>query len=347
MVTVLEMTPPHEPTSSGTILASLKRPRGLAVGDDGNHPDLGFTFGERVVTATFVFLPVLALVLAVVRLWGEGVTVLDLALASVFYLIVGYGITIGYHRMLSHRSFSPSRPLKITLAIAGSMAFEGGPTGWVADHRRHHVFSDRAGDPHSPHRYPSDKHARMRGLAHAHVGWLFNHTRSLPDRYARELLADRDIVMINRLFPLWCALSLGIPFGLGYLLGGGLLAAFTALLWAGGVRIFVQHHVTWSINSVCHMFGQRPFRTRDHSGNVAALAVASLGEGWHNGHHAMPRSARHGVLPHQWDPSARLIRWFELAGWATDVVWPIRAHVMASLGSRQRNGAPADAARRT
>jgi stearoyl-CoA desaturase (Delta-9 desaturase) len=294
-------------------------------------PDLGFNALDRSVTMAFVVLPAVALVLAVVRFWGNGVTVLDIAIASVLYVVVGYGITVGFHRMLTHRSFVPSRPLKIILAVAGSMAFEGGPLGWIAAHRRHHVFSDRAGDPHSPHRYPSGKHARLRGLAHAHVGWLFKQTRSSAQRYARDLLADRDIVMIDRLFPMWCVLSLAIPFSLGYLFGHGLTAALTALLWAGGVRVFVQHHVTWSINSICHTFGKRPFKTKDHSGNVAVLAVATLGESWHNGHHAIPRSARHGLLPHQWDPSARLILCFEQLGWATDVVWPDRQHVLAAL----------------
>jgi stearoyl-CoA desaturase (delta-9 desaturase) len=286
------------------------------------EPDLEFSLPESAVTAAFVLLPVVALGVAVMRFWGDGVSLRDVGIALGMYIAVGFGITVGYHRMLTHRSFRPSRALKILLTIAGSMAFEGGPTGWVADHRRHHVFSDRAGDPHSPHRYPGATHARARGLVHAHVGWLFNHTRTSHERYAHDLLTDRDIVRIDRLFPLWCALSLAIPFGLGYLLGHGLGPALTALLWAGGVRIFVQHHVTWSINSVCHTFGQRPFVTKDRSGNVATLAVASLGESWHNGHHAFPRSARHGLLPHQWDPSARLIRWFERLGWATDAVWP-------------------------
>jgi stearoyl-CoA desaturase (delta-9 desaturase) len=167
---------------------------------------------------------------------------------------------------------------------------------------------------------------------HAHVGWLFTHSRTSP-RYAKDIQADRDLRRIDALFPLWCVVSLAVPFAAGYLLGHGLAPALTALLWAGGVRIFVQHHVTWSINSLCHTIGRRPFATTDRSSNVAALAVASFGESWHNGHHALPRSARHGLLPDQRDSSAWLIACFERFGWATDVVWPSARQVQAALAT--------------
>jgi stearoyl-CoA desaturase (delta-9 desaturase) len=318
------LVPPPSPP------AELDAPT-IAAPDVDLAPEAAFSMLERGVTLAFVLLPAVAVVLAMVRVWGEGVSLRDIAIAVALYFVAGYGVTVGFHRMLTHRSFRPSRPLKVIMAISGSMAFEGGPIGWVADHRRHHIRSDRPGDPHSPHEYGEGKHTRLRGLAHAHVGWLFSHTPNKPQRDARDMLADRDIVWIDRLFPLWCVVSLAVPFGLGYLLGRGLAPALTALLWAGGVRIFVQHHVTWSINSICHTIGKRPMRTNDRSGNVAALAVASMGESWHNGHHALPRSARHGLLPHQWDSSARLISWFEHVGWATDVVWPTRKQILASL----------------
>lgn len=294
-------------------------------------PDRSFSRIERAITVLVVVAPLAALGIAVALFWGRGVSVRDLAIGAGMYVVVGYGVTVGYHRMLTHRSFKPTRPLKLFFAIAGSMAFEGGPISWVADHRRHHVFSDRAGDPHSPHRYGTSPRARLRGIAHAHVGWLFNHTRTSPDRYASELLRDRDLVIIDRLFPLWCVISLAVPFGLGYVLGHGIAAALTALLWAGGVRIFVLHHVTWSVNSLCHWIGNRPFETREQSTNLGVLAVASFGESWHNGHHALPRSARHGLLPHQWDLSAVLIRQCERLRWATDVVWPTPSQVAAAL----------------
>ncbi len=248
---------------------------------------------ERAITILIVAAPFAALVCAVFVFWGHGIHTRDALLALTLFLVVGHGVTVGYHRLLAHKAFVAVRPLKLALIGAGSMAFEGGPIGWVADHRRHHVFSDEEGDPHSPH----GTRAPLRGLWHAHIGWLFNHEPSSWTRHAKDLMADRDIVVMNALFPLWCVVSLAIPFALGWMLGGGIGAALTALLWAGGVRIFLVHHVTWSVNSLCHVYGRRPFVTTDLSTNVGALAVLTMGESWHNGHHAFPRSARHGVLP--------------------------------------------------
>ena len=273
------------------------------------------------MTGVIIVAPLVALVFAVVWWWGRGIGVRDLVIAAVFYVVVGHGVTVGFHRLLAHRSFTASRPLKIGLVIVGSMAFQGGPIGWVADHRRHHVFSDEIGDPHSPHMHDRGVLGQLRGLWHAHVGWLFTHSPTSWRRYAGDLLKDRDLVVLNRLFPLWCLASLALPFGLGWLLGG-VGGGLTALLWAGGVRICVLHHVTWSINSLCHTIGRRPFATGDKSTNLGVLALVTFGESWHNGHHAYPRSARHGVLRHQLDTSAMLIRGFERAGWAKDVHWP-------------------------
>jgi stearoyl-CoA desaturase (delta-9 desaturase) len=266
--------------------------------------------------------PLLALGFAIVRLWGNGVSARDLVLAAAFYLVSGFGVTVGFHRMLTHRSFKASAPLKVGLAIAGSLAIEGGLVGWVANHRRHHTFTDRDGDPHTPWIGGSGAGARLRGLFHAHVGWFFRPSTTDVERHAPDLLADRHLRVVDRLFPLWFAVSLAGPFALGWLWGGGLGSAATALLWAGGVRIALLHHVTWSINSVCHVFGRQPYETGDHSGNVRWLAVASFGESWHNSHHAFPAMARHGADRRQWDPSAALIRLFERAGWVHHVRWP-------------------------
>jgi stearoyl-CoA desaturase (Delta-9 desaturase) len=283
----------------------------------------------QAVTVAIVFGPVVGLVLAMVHLWGHGLGMTDAILAATLYFVVGHGVAMGFHRLFAHRSFVASRPLKIALAIAGSMAFEGGVIPWVENHRLHHTFSDRDGDPHSPLEFGSTPGARIRGLWHAHMGWLFAAQPVAQVRQAHDLRRDRDLAVISRLFPVWCLLSLALPFGLGWALGGTLAAATTALLWAGAVRIVVLHHVTWSINSLCHMFGKRPFETQDHSTNLALLSVMSFGESWHNAHHAFPRSARHGVLPRQWDSSATLIRACERAGWVHDVHW-------TKLPTRQR-----------
>ncbi len=276
----------------------------------------------RTVTALIVGLPFVALLVGVIRFWGHGVELRDLLLAVTLYAVVGHGVTIGYHRLLAHKAFTARRPLKVTLAALGSMAFEGGPIGWVDNHRRHHTFADTPHDPHSPQHHGGGIGGQLKGLWHAHIGWLFSASGTSVSRHAADLEADRDLVVIDALFPMWCVVSLAVPFGLGWLLGGTVGAALSALLWAGLIRVFALHHATWSVNSLCHMFGRRPFDSRDRSTNVGALAVVSMGESWHNGHHAFPRSARHGVLPGQWDSSALLIRAFERMNLATDVHWP-------------------------
>ena len=305
-----------------TAPAALAEPDEAAAAPRGAHTDGVTSRGEQVITAFIVGAPLAVLVFGIIWFWGEGVHLRDIVIAVVLYFVAGHGITIGFHRLLAHKSFRACRPLKLFLVGAGSMAFQGGPIGWVADHRRHHVFSDQPDDPHSPHRFGSGVGARLHGLWHAHVGWLLKHARTSWTRHASDLLADRDMVVMNAMFPFWCAVSLAIPFGLGWLFGGGVGAALTALLWAGGVRILVLHHVTWSINSLCHTFGRRPFATSDQSRNLAPLALVSMGESWHNGHHAFPRSARHGIQAGQWDTSARLISCFERLGWAHDVHLP-------------------------
>ncbi|WP_105974780.1 acyl-CoA desaturase [Streptomyces geranii] len=290
--------------------------------------------GQRIyvaVTATIVVLPFAALGLACWLLWGRLVHPVDLALAAALYTITGLGVTVGFHRGLTHGSYRADRPLRIALAVAGSMSFQGDVIGWVATHRRHHAHTDRPGDPHSPYRYGTHLRGQLHGLLDAHLGWLFRNEPTSAERYAPDLLADPDIRAVSRAFPLLCLFTLALPFGLGWAIGGNWLYGVTGLLWAGLVRIALLHHVTWSVNSLCHMIGNRPFRTRRHdrATNLWPLALLSFGESWHNLHHADPTSARHGVDRGQIDPSAAVIRLFERADWVHDVRWPTPDRVAA------------------
>ncbi|MGA4840511.1 acyl-CoA desaturase [Streptomyces sp. G45] len=283
--------------------------------------------GDRLyvtVTATIVVLPFLALGLAAWLLWGSLIRPADVLLALVLYTLTGLGVTVGFHRGLTHGGYRAARPVRIVLAVAGSMSFQGDVIGWVATHRRHHAFTDRPGDPHSPYRYGTHLRGQLRGLAHSHVGWLFRNDPTPAERYAPDLLADRDIRAVSRAFPALCVLTLALPFALGWAIGGTWVHATTALVWAGLVRIALLHHVTWSVNSLCHVIGRRPFRTRRHdrATNLWPLALLSFGESWHNLHHADPTSARHGVDRGQIDPSAAVIRLLERLGWVHDVRWP-------------------------
>ncbi|MQA60464.1 MAG: acyl-CoA desaturase [Actinophytocola sp.] len=269
-----------------------------------------------------VVAPLLALLAAVPFAWGWGLTWVDAGLFAAFYLFAAVGITVGYHRHFTHGSFKAKPWLRVLLAIAGSTALQGPVLVWVADHRRHHAFSDRDGDPHSPWLYGTSPAAIAKGFWHAHMGWLFERDSTNIDRFAPDLAKDAALVRVDRSFWLWTAVSLVLPAVLGGLLTWSWWGALTAYFWAGLVRVCVLHHVTWSINSVCHMIGERPFTARDRSANFWPLAILSLGESWHNLHHADPTSARHGVKRGQIDISARLIWLFEKFGWAHDVRWP-------------------------
>jgi stearoyl-CoA desaturase (Delta-9 desaturase) len=277
---------------------------------------------ENLVLALFIAVPFLALVAAIPVAWGWGLGWRDLAIAAVLYAVSGHGVTVGFHRYFTHGSFKANRPLKIALAVAGSLAIEGPVIRWVADHRRHHAFSDREGDPHSPWRYGESVPALAKGLLFAHIGWLFDVEQTNPRRYAPDLLKDPDVVRVSRLFPALVATSLLLPALLGGLLSWSWQGAVTAFFWGSLVRVALLHHVTWSINSICHAMGEQPFKSRDRSGNVWWLALLSMGESWHNLHHADPTCARHGVLRGQIDSSARTIWVCERFGWATDVRWP-------------------------
>ena len=272
----------------------------------------------RNVNLVGVIVPFVAFVVALILLWNRAVGPLDLGILAFMYLISGIGVTVGFHRLLTHRAFETHRPLKYVFAVLGSLSVQGPVITWVADHRKHHAHTDEEGDPHSPH---VGHGSGLRGLLHAHMGWLMNNMgRAQRRRYAPELMEDAGMRRINRSFELIVLAGLAIPFALGFLIGGTLTAALTALLWGGLVRIFLLHHVTWSINSVCHFFGRRRFATDDQSTNVFWLALPSLGESWHHNHHAFPRSAQQGLRRWELDPSGALIGLLERFGLAWNVV---------------------------
>jgi stearoyl-CoA desaturase (Delta-9 desaturase) len=290
---------------------------------------------DRFLVGTFVVVPLLALAAAIPVAWGWGLSWHDIVIFVVFYVIAGLGISMGFHRHFTHSSFKASKPLRLALGIAGSMAIEGPVLVWVADHRRHHKYSDREGDPHSPWRFGSDWRALTKGFLYAHVGWLFDPARTSQEKFCPDLLADRPIRQISRLFPLWAAISLFAPALIGGLWSMSLTGALTAFFWATLVRVCLLHHVTWSINSVCHTFGNEDFEVRDKSKNVAWLAIPSFGESWHNLHHADPTCARHGALEGQIDIAARAIWWAEKLGWAWDVRWPDEDRLTGKLTGKR------------
>jgi stearoyl-CoA desaturase (Delta-9 desaturase) len=277
---------------------------------------------DRIITGTITVLPFVALGVVCWQVWADLLHWSDVGVFLIMYMISGFGVTVGFHRHLTHRSFKTYPWLRGTLAAMGSIAIEGPVISWVADHRKHHTFSDQEGDPHSPHAgHEGGLRGALRGLFHAHVGWLFIHTqRGSKQRYAPDLLKDPVVRFVDRTFLVWALGGLGLSFLLGYVLGGSIGAALTGLLWGGGVRMLVVHHVTYSINSLCHFFGRQRFNTGDESRNLAWLALPTFGEAWHNNHHAFPTSAMHGMRRWEIDPSAIFIRALERAGLVWDVV---------------------------
>jgi stearoyl-CoA desaturase (delta-9 desaturase) len=277
---------------------------------------------EKAVNLGAVVVPFGATILAIALLWNRLVGPADLAIAAAMYLLTALGITVGFHRLLTHRSFQTAKPVEYLFATLGSMAVQGPVISWVADHRKHHAFADQPGDPHSPHvDHGHGLKGALRGLFHAHVGWLFIHTdRANKERYAPDLMNDPVIRYVDRTFLLWVLVGLLVPFLLGWAIGGTLLAGLTGLLWGGLMRMLILHHVTYSINSLCHFIGRQAFDTEDHSRNLAWLAPFTFGEAWHNNHHAFPTSAAHGMGRRQFDPSALVILGLEKAGLVWDVV---------------------------
>jgi len=277
--------------------------------------------GQKLANLTAIVVPFLCFFAAIVLAWDAFVGWTNIAILVGGYVLTGFGITVGFHRLFTHRSFRTYRPVRYAFAVLGSMAVEGPIVAWVADHRKHHQFSDREGDPHSPHTGDGEGPlAALRGLVHAHVGWMLAGAgRADQARYAPDLLADRGINLISRFFPLQVVASLLIPFAIGYAVSGKLVGGLTALLWGGAVRIFLLHHVTFSINSICHFWGRRRFETSDESRNVFWLAPISFGEAWHHNHHAFPTSAFHGLRRWEIDPGGLLIASLERLGLAWDV----------------------------
>ena len=286
---------------------------------------------ERTILGIFVGVPLIAVVVAAPIAAVVGwVTVLDLVMLAVLYVIGVHGITIGYHRLFTHEAFTAGRTMRAVLALAGSLAVEGRVVDWVADHRKHHQYSDVDGDPHSPWEYGPGTRGLIRGFTHAHIGWLFTYTGTDTRKYAPDLLADRAIDRISRLWPMIAIISMVIPTAIGFAVDGW-SGALRAFFWVTLVRVALVHHMTWSINSVCHVWGRRPFATRDHSANVAWLAPISGGEAWHNYHHADPTSARHGVQRWQLDTSAAVIRLMERGGLVSAVKWPSQERIARRL----------------
>jgi len=298
---------------------------GTSAFPDQTEPETAGSKWLRVsVTLALVLGPFLGLVAAAVLAWGHGLSAVDLTLAFVLYVATGLGVTLGFHRGATHGSFRSKRPLMLGLVLAGSMAFQGGLVDWVTTHRKHHAFTDRPGDPHSPYRYGAGLWAQSRGLVDAHMGWFLRHEPISSQKYAPDVAADPMMRRVGTWFPALCVASLLIPFLAGWALTGEIRGAWTALIWAGLARVALLQHVTWSVNSLCHMIGDRPYQTRkyDRATNFWPLALLSFGESWHNGHHSDPSCARHGRGRFEVDVSASVIRVFERLGWVSSVRWP-------------------------
>ena len=325
--------------TASTASSGTTRTRLADIEYDGHEPfpdqpvtPTGTRIARLAITVAFVSVPFIALGVAAWLLHGRALSWTDVSIAAVMYVVTGIGVTVGFHRGITHGSFKARRPLQAALVSAGSMAFQGNVVDWVATHRRHHAFTDRPGDPHSPYRYGTSAWGQAKGLLHAHVGWLSDDDPTPADKYAPDLLRDPMISGLARAFPWFCTASLVVPTLAGFALTRSWQGALTALVWAGLVRVSLLQHVTWSVNSLCHLIGDRPYATRrfDRATNFWPLAVISFGESWHNGHHADPSCARHGRGRGQLDPSASVITVLERLGWVSNVHWPVEAPRPAS-----------------
>ncbi|MHC5023492.1 MAG: acyl-CoA desaturase [Planctomycetota bacterium] len=288
---------------------------------------------HRIANLLAILLPFAGLIVAIVFVWGWGFHLIDLVLLFVMYLATGLGVTIGFHRLFTHRSFETGRTMRSILAILGSMAVEGPLLQWVATHRCHHQHSDRDDDPHSPHHHGGGLWNMLRGLWRAHIGWFFDPFDKRLKRYVADYRDDRLVKALSALFPAWVLLGLLIPGVIAGLLTWSWTGAALGVLWGGLVRIFVVHHVTWSVNSVCHIWGTRPFRSHDQSRNNAIFGVLAFGEGWHNNHHAFPTSARHGLRWWEFDLSYLIIRLMSMLRLAHAIRVPSRNRIAAKIRS--------------
>ncbi|MGE0480837.1 MAG: acyl-CoA desaturase [Phycisphaerae bacterium] len=299
-----------------------------------DHTPLPVSAAQRAVTAGLVIIPFLGLLAAVALLWGRGLTTIDLALFGAMYVMTGLGITLGYHRLFAHHSYQTVSPITTLLAIWGSMAAQGPLLIWTAVHRRHHQHSDEADDPHSPHGFGDGAWAVLKGAVHAHLGWMFVTPLPELERYVPDLMANKTLRWISDTFVLWVALGLVVPGVIGGLLTQSWVGALSGLLWGGLVRLFFVHHLTWSINSVCHIWGARDYRSRDESRNNVIFGVLAFGEGWHNNHHAFPASARHGLRWWQFDLTYVIIRLLERVG----LIWRVRVPSADALAAKRLGG---------
>ena len=309
---------------------ALQAPPIAADGEHIEHAgDDRLPLSHRVLNLVVILIPFAALIAATVWVWGWGFGWMELTILLAMYLASGMGVTIGFHRFFAHRSFDTSRVMQAILGILGSMAVEGPLLRWVATHRSHHHHSDDALDPHSPHQHGKGFFNMAKGLWRAHIGWIFEPEARDLYRYVPDLSSDRLLRTISALFPLWVGLSLLIPTAVAGLITWSWTGALLGLLWGGLVRIFFVHHVTWSINSVCHIWGFQSFRSHDESRNNPIFGVLGFGEGWHNNHHAFPASARHGLRWWQVDLSYALIRLMSLVGLVSNVRTPSPQHMQA------------------
>jgi stearoyl-CoA desaturase (delta-9 desaturase) len=305
-----------------------------------HHEEPDVTGTQRLAVFLGVVVPFLGLLAAIVHWWGRGIGWLEISLLVGGYMLTVLGITGGFHRLFTHKSFEASQPVRILLAILGSMSLQGPVIRWCAVHRRHHQCSDDEGDPHSPHGHGTGVVAMIKGAWHAHVGWIFQPDKPDLARSVKDLTADKALLFIDRTFLLWVALGLLIPAVIGWAVTGSGWGFLSGLLWGGLVRICVMHHATWCINSVCHIWGARPYNSGDHSRNNPIFGIVSLGEGWHNNHHAFPTSARHGLRWWQFDFTWVVIKALSLVGLA----WNVRVPNEQALKAKERKAQAAKAA---
>ena len=310
--------PTPEPTDTPTPHANDHAPELVSVRD-------------RLVTLFFVVMPFAGLITAICLMWGHGFGILYLILMTAMYLLTGLGITVGYHRLFTHRSFETFRAVKVLFAVLGSMAIEGPLLRWVAQHRRHHQHSDDALDPHSPHHYGGGIFGTIAGFYHAHVGWIFEREPADLSRYVGDLFRDRWLRLVSTTWFVWALIGLVLPAVLGGLISWSWEGVLLGFLWGGLVRVFFVHHVTWSINSVCHLWGSKPFESQDESRNNAIFGILGFGEGWHNNHHAFPTSARHGLAWWQIDTSYWVIWLMSVTGLA----WKVRVPAGPAIDAKR------------
>ncbi len=297
----------------------------------GNPPvDRAQTVERRIALVT-VITPFLAVIGSIFLFWGHGIGWIDLLAFAGMYIFTGLGVILGFHRFFTHRSFKCVLPMKYLLGIAGCMAAEGPIYFWVACHRRHHQCSDSEGDPHSPHMEEGGLWASIKGAWHAHAGWMFNHAAENYRRLVPDLLRDKDVAFIDRHYFYWLALGLLVPAFAVMAVTQTWWGFLHGLFWGGFIRIFFVHHSTWSVNSICHLFGSSPFATRDESRNNFFCALFTFGEGWHNNHHAFPASSRHGLLWWQFDSGYLLIKALSFLGLTWDLIEPGSEQIEAAL----------------